>query len=308
MNIEPNDIPVLQNAPENLRRLAAQRRLYSRAKLGMTALMVASVLTPVVLAALSVWRPELRAWVAVYGIVITMLDLALLDDMIRNTQRCAAAIQEDFDCAVLHLEHNPLAHTSDGDAEQVASSAEAFRQSDTAFSTLRDWYAPAVGDLPLPLARLLCQRTNLRWDKRLRRNYARGLLALVIVLGVVTVALGLCAEYTVETLVVRVLAPVLPLAVWGIREYKRQSAAAESANRLKQHVESLWERALNGTMDDIEAARASRALQDAIFERRCNSPMVFDWVYRCFKRSYEHETQLGAEEMIRQAKTRFGLA
>lgn len=69
-----NGVISRQNSPENIRLLAAQRRLYSRAKRLGAVQVFAAGLTPVLGAIAVAIRPDLDVWAAFVGIVVSLLD------------------------------------------------------------------------------------------------------------------------------------------------------------------------------------------------------------------------------------------
>ena len=73
------------------------------------------------------------------------------------------------------------------ETELLNEAAEKFRRKNTT-AKHRDWYPPEVGRLPLPLARLICQRAAVWWDMSQRRKYA-GLACLIVAVMVVGVSL-----------------------------------------------------------------------------------------------------------------------
>jgi hypothetical protein len=300
MTTEPNHIIAEQNTPRRLEMLAAQRELYSRAKRVFAIGAIASVAGPVLWISIAAAFAPFRPWAALLGIVVAAVDLIFLDGWQRRLQKTAADVQEDFDCDVLRIARNPIKRSGFVDPEVVREAAGRYRARDAELVHLRDWYPASVQALPMPLARLVCQRTNLRWDAQLRRIYAGGILTVVFVLSILTLVLGLASGVTADSLVLRVLAPALPAIVWGMREFTRQREAANEADRVKSHVERLWSSALAGEVAESWDGEA-RAIQDEIFDRRRRGPLVFDWVYERLRSRYEEQAAGGAEALARIA-------
>lgn len=306
MNPNHCDIPDIQNAPEQLERLAAQRQLYSKAKRVFATGAIASFAAAIVWLPLATVFPTLRAWAALYGIAIAILDIAILEPWQKRSQKAAADIQECFDCDVLQIPQNRFKGCDVLDLETVAEMAACHRHRDKEFLKLRDWYPRSVGSLPLPLARLVCQRTNVRWDARLRLVYSGWILGVIALICVASIAFGILAHLTVEQWAVRIAAPLLPVIVWGAREWRRQRETAKDADRIRALVESMWGRLLAREVDEAESVRESRALQDEIYDRRRRGPLVFDFVYGRLQPKYEDQAQLAADALIREARLRLG--
>jgi hypothetical protein len=105
---------------------------------------------------------------------------------------------------------------------------------------------------------------------------------------------------TIESFVLTVLAPAAPILIWGLREYYRQRDAAEALERLKSEAEGLWDRAKTGQCADIDCAAQSRQFQNAIYEMRRRSPIIFGWLYRFHREGLEDQMKHGAEEFVKQ--------
>src|SRR5213079_2941142 len=112
---------------------------------------------------------------------VAVLDVALLDRWKRSFQQRAAAIQELFDCRVLDLEW-PTLKTPKPDAEDVKGLATG-----RDVSKLRGWYPASVAPLSMHAARVVCQRSNCRWDSKLRRYFRAMVVGLAIFLLVAAV-------------------------------------------------------------------------------------------------------------------------
>jgi predicted pore-forming effector associated with SMODS systems len=63
-----------------------------------------------------------------------------------------------------------------------------------------DWYASAVGGLPLHIGRLACQRSNCWWDSKQRRRYAVWVIAVVVLIFAVVLGLSLGKGFTISWL------------------------------------------------------------------------------------------------------------
>src|SRR5262249_54171782 len=213
----------------------------------------------------------------------------------------AAKIQELFDCGVLEIPWNKLKAGRQPDVEQVIECSKKYRGRDPSGQEFRDWYPPSVGSLPLHLARLVCQRTNCWWSSKLRRQFATWVLVAVALTGPTVFAIGLVGGMSLEKFVLAVLAPVLPAALWGIRTVRSPFEAAEATDRLAAHSEDLWEKAVKGDLSKAQCEREARALQDEIFERRKSDPIIFDWVYRVFRSSYEDQAKRSADSLVAEA-------
>lgn len=166
---------------------------------------------------------------------------------------------------------------------------------------LINWYPLAVKELPLYLARLVCQRTNLWYDSALRKRYRRVILTGCVVLIAGAGFISLAIDHTMTTFVLSTLAPMTPVMIWALRECNRQVATIEVLDRLNDEVKKLLGRARSGASEQ-EISMRSRELQDAIFNHRSSSPLIFDWVYNFLRSRMEEQMNAGADQLVNELR------
>jgi hypothetical protein len=294
-----NSIATIQNAEPQVRLLRARRRIYTQGKRLLSLQIFLTIGVPVIGAFSALVWPEVKGVVAFASIVITIIDVTVFDRFQKAIIKTAAKMQEQFDCTVLQLpwDNFTVGAKVDPEAIHAASSKWLAGQLDP---KLRDWYPLIVGEVPLHLARIICQRTNLWYDSKLRGQYGRGVLGVTIGLTLLLVVFGLIRGLTIDAFVLTVLAPAAPIVIWGVREYLRQRDATEVLDRVRSEAEALWERAKTGACSEPECTIQSRQFQNAIYERRSKSPLIFDWIYKIQRPRLEDQMNRGAEEFIRE--------
>jgi MFS family permease len=268
-----NQIPVLQDAEEQLKLLRARQRTYAIATFIMMVQLGLILGVPVLGGILAAIWPALKAYAAAASLAVIVLDVLLLDRYHRMLMRRAAKIAEQFDCLVLELPWDQFTVGDKVEAEDIHAAARAFaaRHDD---SNLTGWYPTAAGEVPLHLARIICQRTNLRYDSKLRRSYGAILKAAAILLIGMFVILGLVEDSSVTAWVLT-MAPATPFLAWAAREYYRQSDTADQLETLMQEARKLWDRALAGSCGADDCRTWSREFQNAIYHRRRHQPADF---------------------------------
>jgi hypothetical protein len=295
-----NSIPTLQNDTRALRFLVAQRRLYGRAKWVMAVQVLSVAFLPLGLVLASRFWPEVKVGAATVGLIISILDVALLNVWKRSLQKRGAAVQELFDCHTFGLEW-PDFKVEKPDPEDIESLSRGLD-----INHFKDWYPPSVGILSSHAAVAACQRSNCRWESQLRRHFRAALLSFAGSLILVMVSIALLQNLTMQDLILSLLAPILPTVLWAFREAGEQREAAERADRLKRFGDQLWEQILDKSLSSQDAQLKLRAFQDAILEYRQRSPMIFDWFYKLFRESFEKQLSFSAEQMV-EAATKRGL-
>ena len=295
-----NSIPELQNSKLQIERLAAQRFIYSSAKRAQSFQLILTIPLTIALSLLSLLFPLIAPWQAIYGLVVVLLE-NVLEAYQRNLRQQAAKIQELFDCEVLTLPWNELEIGIKPDVELVIESFHNFMQKGGKLDKLSNWYPSIVGKVPLHLARLICQRTSLRWDYQLRRWFGKRALILSLTVVAILFAISLWNQLSLESFILSALIPALPVFSWGLREFQKQNEVAVELERLKSHVEEFWEASITSRISIRQIETKSRALQDEIYDLRRDNPLIFDSVYNYFRFRYEFIATKGAEEYVKEA-------
>jgi hypothetical protein len=198
------------------------------------------------------------------------------------------------------MEWNAFLVGSRIDPEDVFADA-CKKLSDKDEQRLVNWYPLVVKELPLHLARLVCQRTNLWYDSALRKRYRVFLLSGCVALIAVAGFASLAIDNTMTTFVLSTLAPMTPVMIWVLRECNRQAATCELLDRLNDEVKKLWDHSRReGTEQEI--SMRSRELQDAIYNHRASSPLIFDWVYSLLRRKMEERMNAGADHWVSELR------
>jgi hypothetical protein len=290
-----NDIPQRQNEPAQLSLMRARQQTYRRAERLLIIQFVVTVCVPVVAAVAALAVKAVEPYTAALSLVISVLDVTVLDRTQQAHLRLAAKIAERFDCAVLEMPWNAFVAGKSPEPEALAEAEGAWRGSD---AKLRDWYPLAVGKAPLYLARIICQRTNLWYDASLRRRYGAHVLAGAGLILLALLAAALATGMTVQVLIASVIAPAGPILIWSVREYYRQRDVAEAQDTARGDAEALWERAKGGGCAEAACAEQSREFQNAIYARRVASPLMLPLIYKFRRPGMEAQMNKGAEAYL----------
>lgn len=300
-----NNIPQEQNAQDKLEMLAAQRQLYSDAKNLYTISVVIAVPVVIGWSILVAVIPELAVYAALWGIIATLLEIVVLSPLRNSKQEKAAKIQQIFDCQVLEFNWKSLNCGIKVEPELIVETSNRYKRKHKSFSVLENWYPVSVGQLPLHLARIICQRSNVWWDAKLRRRYSKLILAILIILTIIILLIGLVGGFTVEKLVLAVLAPLLPTFVLGLRQYKEHNQAASRLDRLRENAQIIVNKVAGKNMSQQEIETESYSLQTEIYDNRRRSPLIFDWIYSRLKRKDEEQMNKGAEILVKELTESF---
>ena len=192
-----NNIPQEQNKQPRLDLLAAQRQLYSDAKFWQAVNIVTVVLVVVVSSILVAVFPSLAVYAAIWGAIATLLDVLFLSRLQKSIQEKAAQVQQDFDCQVLEFDRRSLHCGVDVEPELIIEASNKYKLKNLDYSALKDWYPIDIGQLPIHLARIICQRSNIWWDSNLRRRYSNRVISILLALIIIIFFIGLIGGLTV---------------------------------------------------------------------------------------------------------------
>jgi hypothetical protein len=296
-----NAIGSEQNSDRQLLRLAAASAVYARGKqiLGFQATLtvLGGFASPIFVAAF----PQLKVWAAFYAFSVALLDALVLERLQSDRRQTGAKVQELFDCDLFHLPWRRLVVGEPPTPEVVTEEGSRYKRGHKDFSHLTDWYSPAVSRLSLPLARLVCQRTNAWWDSTLRKRYCSSLKVLLWGLVLFVFALAIHRGMTMDVFVLAVLAPLTPAILWGVREIRKNSSAADDLGKLQTHIDGLWRDALAGHLGGDALEEESILIQNQVFHSRSKNPFVFNWVYRVLRGEKEKTMHEVAGQLVEQA-------
>ena len=99
-------------------------------------------------------------------------------------------------------------------------------------------------------------------------------------------------------MIMNVYVPVAPAALWCIRDYFRQRDAADALDNLKVHIETVWTESLTGKLDEGNLPSETDRIQDALFDHRSRSPLLFNWIYKLQKAENEEAMKVKATELV----------
>jgi len=287
-----NAICTEQNRDLQIKRLAAQRSLYSSAKTVFAVNATLSVIVPLTLS-FAISHLGLQSCLSA---TLIGINVCFLTPCQRKLQKRAATIQESFDCDVLGLPWQPLVVGKAIDLEIVLKQASRYKRRVGSFDSLRDWYPSPVCRIPLPLARIVCQRLNAWWDANQRKRHGAYLSTGVTLLVLLPLTIGLLLNIRLLDLLL-LFAPIAPAIVFLLQHQKETRASVTRLEKLKDHAQDLWNRALRGESDQYLKA-ASRTLQNELYDHRHRDIPVFDWIYRHLQPEHEIQAQETAALMV----------
>ncbi|HRO43778.1 MAG TPA: S-4TM family putative pore-forming effector [Flavipsychrobacter sp.] len=298
-----NQISTEQNSQKQLERLAAQRELYSSAKKWHGFQIILTVIVPVILAGLAFILNDFAVIAAIFGVASFLIDISIIEPVIKKRKTKAAKIQELFDCDILHLPKSPLKTVDDITVEEVLLYYNAHIKIATNVEKIKDWYSPKVSQLPIKIARILCQRTNCWWDSKLRERYSSFLKYASLIVFVVMMIAGYISNLSLIEITL-IAGGLVPFFQFCIKQCNDNLDAANRLNDLVNYSSQIWDDALENKYSDDLLKANSRRLQDEIFEHRSKSPLILDLYYNVFRDSDEALMNRSSEILVDEALNR----
>lgn len=291
----PVSIAARQNLPESIDLLAAQRQLYSGAKQLRRVRTWSVVIMAVIGVAMPFVAPELVKAAGVVGFIVAVVQW-LIGIIEKRRTKMAATIQEQFDTSVFPLPWSSVLGNR-VDPEDIVAAAHRFTGDR---NDLLDWYRVPT-EAPRPLDILLCQRSNLRWDATLRRNYALTVVAGLIGLYAVIVAVAFWADLS-RVEFISIIASTAGVLVFGADTVWTHYQHSASQLDLKRKVEAACEKA-RGRKRSLAVADV-RAIQTEIYRQRVTALTVPDYFYRERREQLELEMREAVDRLWQDFSTR----
>lgn len=307
-----NGITKRQLEKHNLNKLIAQRQIYSDAKdrlgieiISQVILIVFLELLPIILnnnilKLLGIQKMTLTFIIIFSSLLLSLLDLFIIRPSIDNKKSLAAKIQDDYDCSILSIPWNSIKSDRPGE-EIIYQYANKFikKNRNKDFENLKKWYSPeSIKTLPLPVARIICQRTNCWWDNFLRNSFIKSTKRCSLILCIVLLLIGLIKGFSLNNFITNIIYPFFPVVTFTCKQIKDNNKSIKLSTRLESKADSLWEKVLSDSSNLNGLDENSRKLQDEIFENRKGCPLIFDWYYNKYKDRQQSSTDYTINGMI----------
>jgi len=288
-----------QNLAECIELLAAQKNLYSRAKNIIGFQMILSIPIAVSAVIIAIMKPELKGFVALWGILVVVFDLFVFTPWIRRLRDLAARIQELFDTKVLGLSWSEISVGKRPDPEIIHEEAKKHGLEVKSVFGLKNWYPIVIDGVPEIFGIVICQRSNVWWDSRMRRKYAFFISIFLVSIAIGLIGYGLYEKKDMFDFLANLVAPLASTYIFGYRQMMEQGAAADRLDNLKEISEKIWKDALSG--EELATLKSKcRALQDQIFKHRKDNPPIFDFLFKWFRDGNEDWMNKGAEVLVNE--------
>ena len=278
-----NNIIELENRPEHIRQLKAARRLYTKAGYYSTAYIIFCVLIPIII---SIGRIFFHSVVPIvlhilmaYSLVALIVGF-ILESQNSKCRKVAAKIQQLFDSEVLGLEWNIHLWGKTPSLEDVNDNIGNLPDEEFV-----DWYNPQIESLNQIEAILICQRTNLVYDSKLRKRYNSIIDGIAWSFLIIILFVAFYKNEGIQTAIVFVGVPLVPIIKWFLATRKQNLEDINRCETLKSFIDDCLEKTKKNPIAINECTLYR--IQDGIYRHRKVAFKIPDFLYNYMRNNQE---------------------
>ncbi|MBN1227552.1 MAG: hypothetical protein JXA79_11220 [Deltaproteobacteria bacterium] len=287
-----------QNEKRHIDQLAAQRQLYDEErKLQWFLFLISIPATIIVFLVGNIW-PACQTFAAVWGVAIVVLEMAA-NNVEAGFRNRAVIIQELFDCEVLQLPWNELREKPNFD--DIRKYSDKYLSVQGRHEKLTNWYFESPDCLPLPYARIVCQRSNLTWDSHLRICFSRTVLAGLALIILAVLIAGYYYKMIISSFFLFMLLPLAPAIIWCCQQIIKNRKTANNLERLKNLIDMKWEEVFTEKSHVNDLEKIAIELQTDIYHSRKSSLLIPNWIYNFFRAKYQKDMIHTADQLCEEA-------
>lgn len=292
-----------ENTEDAIRMLAAQKEIYSYAKILAFAQTFVVVPTPILLSLgclyFDIPTDQTNNIFIIYTIVGSVIEI-LLEFWIKQLKVDAASIQELFDVQTFGIHWNDALVPGRPDSGMIYRFFKKHSKNND-LSILQNWYSPEIREAPSNIAVIICQRTNCTYDFILKKRYTIAVLITAVLVFLSLLIVSAYDDLSVRSFFIQVLAPLLPIFIWSIKRIAANREAIKSLHELKSLIERILQ---DSKLDSIIDESAIRQIQDKIYSGRISSPMLPDWLFFMLRNDLESEMHFTVKDKIKELKSK----
>lgn len=277
-----NQISKDQNTEEALQWLKAQHRLYSLAKIYQNLYFALCVCVVVLLSVLrNFYECELLSQVSLlYSIMLYFLRPFLLHCKQAKVD-LAARIQQLFDTTLYQLEWEDWLCGDKPNADDIRKYANEIPSSEK----FTDWYDKRMNQVSLKVATIICIRSNVSYDSRLRTQCKKWILTGTVIVALVSFLFNFSRNETFMNILLYQVAPLCPIVIWGWDIHQQFNKNLSSLERIRKKLDDALEK---GKAEKVTNKQLCQ-LQNMLFLYRKSNCLIPDWIYNLSRPKNEKE-------------------
>jgi hypothetical protein len=289
-----------QDSEISIKYLSAQKQIYKNGKTTFAIQVLIAVPIPIIISLITPIFDTSIIWIFIlYGIIATFIEL-YFEDKAMKKKKLAASIQEKFDTSVLCIDWNKTLIPNKPEDEVIFRYYQKYVKSNK-IEKLYGWYSNELINVKTNIATILCQRTNCSYDFTLRKRYTQTVLLIAGFTFLILFVVAGHFKITIPVFISNVIFPSLPVFVLAYKQISSNKEAIENLRELKQLIEAELEVLnINDTIDRV----LIRQVQDKIYLKRINSPLLPEWAYNFLRQNLEDEMHFSVKEKIIELNNR----
>ncbi|HHC5279552.1 TPA: S-4TM family putative pore-forming effector [Salmonella enterica] len=282
-----------QNDNKNIELLMAMRRIYSQIKFVNWVVFLLSVIISVVIVVFTAlakrmgFFPDLAIapYLGYYGIVVLFITI-IFSSMISSMKKCAATIQEMFDCDVLQIPWSELKVGKKVCREVIFKSSQYYKTKNKR-DEFHNWYLNKDYAANEYLMALLCHAKNFGWDKTQRDIMSKIYFITMLISFLILVAYGLWSKSSLEDFLFYIVF-MLPFFRHVIMLYIENNKSINRIVRVKDFIEKkIQSIKVSGLINNEIISHDLRSIQDEVFAHRSTSNPVPNCLHRFMRKNNE---------------------
>lgn len=288
-----NNIVELENSQVHINQLKAARHLYTKAGRYSISYMFFCAFIPVVIsfARMFLSTDNHFALNAMMGYsVLALVAGIILESSTSKHRNLAAKIQQLFDSEVFGLEWNSHLWGAKPSLENIGDNLGNLPN-----DGFRNWYDSQIDGLNRMEAILICQRTNLAYDSKLRRRFNYMVSTIAIVVSLLILLVSFYRNEGIQTAIIFVGVPLVPMIKWFFSTMKRNLDDIESCESLKSFIDSNLEK-LKKNHRSINESALYR-IQDGIYHHRKTAFKIPDCLYNYMRSGQEDRVHMMVNQL-----------
>lgn len=294
-----NNIVYKENEARSIEKLAAQNSIYREAKQCTIAKLYICVIIVVLLTYVGVFIKELENWIVFYSVFAGFISF-FIDNKINSLKITAAKTQNMFDLYLYNIKWSELIFGQKVEHEIICRYNEKYtKRNNGDISKLQNWYDIQIEDVPFNVAKIICQKSSCRYDHGLRKkfNFSTNMV-FSIALFLILITLFFIDLNFLNFLKI-IVAPLFPIIQWGISNYMQQDEALKKNEELNNHMNASWISLINNQIEYVDDTQIEQQ-QYALYQYRCQSPLIPDWFYNKHRDKKEYEMHYSVSNLIEE--------
>lgn len=296
------DISQRQNENENIKKLQAQRQIYSDIKLRMILIFILGVVLPITVSfitfalnndffseTLNFEKKDIGYFSACVGICSTIY-VEWHSNLLKNMKEDAAKIQERFDTDVFQLPWDSINIGNKPDTGLILNKSKEFNKKNPNYVGFKDWYTLKAASFRYPQAIAFCQQQNLYWDSSLRKDIVRLSWIVLALIIIMMLFLGIFNDFTIRNLLTNVAILLLPICSFFSKIITEHKETIKEMDRLRDINENLIDSIISNNLSNPNFLSQCRQLQTAIYNHRKTARPIPDWLHQLRKDDQEDES------------------